>query len=171
MTLVLRHIARFLVLGLLQVLIFNQIEIGWGVQFMPYPLFLFLLPLELGVVYSLLIAFGFGLFIDSLSDTYGLHTSALLVFAYLKPIIFKLFSPRDGYEASVERSYSTLGFGWFLRVYGLLLLVHHLWFFLLEIFKLNDILFTLQKTGLSLLSSFLLSMMLQFLLIRKSMRE
>ncbi|TNE77051.1 MAG: hypothetical protein EP333_01450 [Bacteroidetes bacterium] len=171
MTLFLKHIGRFLVLGLLQVLIFNQAEIGWGLQFMPYPLFIFLLPIETGVVYLLLIAFGYGMFIDSLSDSYGLHTSAILVFAYLKPMIMKLFSPRDGYESTVENAYASLGFSWFLKTYGLLLLIHHLWFFLLEIFKLNDLLFTLQKTGLSFVSSFILSMMLQFLLVSKSSKE
>jgi hypothetical protein len=171
MTLVLRHIGRFMILTLLQILILNNLEIGWGIQFMPYPLFLFLLPIEMGVIYTLLVAFGMGMLIDSLSNTYGLHTSALLAFAYLKPIIFRLFSPRDGYESSVENTISSLGIGWFLRVYGILLLIHHLWFFLMEIFKLNDLLFTLQKTGLSFFFSFLLSLILQFLLISKSRKE
>jgi hypothetical protein len=170
-TLVLRHIGRFMILTLLQVLILNNLEIGWGIQFMPYPLFLFLLPIEMGVIYTLLVAFGMGMLIDSLSNTYGLHTSALLAFAYLKPVIFRLFSPRDGYESSVENTISSLGIGWFLRVYGILLLIHHLWFFLMEIFKLNDLLFTLQKTGLSFFFSFLLSLILQFLLISKSRKE
>jgi hypothetical protein len=138
---------------------------------MPYPLFLFLLPIEMGVIYTLIVAFGMGMLIDSLSNTYGLHTSALLAFAYLKPVIFRLFSPRDGYESSVENTISSLGIGWFLRVYGILLLIHHLWFFLMEIFKLNDLLFTLQKTGLSFFFSFLLSLILQFLLISKSRKE
>ncbi len=171
MTIVIRHIIRFLIIGLLQVLIFNQIEVPWGVQFMPYPLFIFLLPIELGVVYLLLIAFGFGMFIDALSDTFGLHTSALLAFAYFKPMFFKLFSPRDGYESSVENSYSDLGLGWLIRTYGLLLLIHHFWFFMMESFKVNDILFTLQKTALSFVASFILSMVLQFLLISKSSKE
>jgi hypothetical protein len=160
-----------MILTLLQVLILNNLEIGWGIQFMPYPLFLFLLPIEMGVIYTLLVAFGMGMLIDSLSNTYGLHTSALLAFAYLKPVIFRLFSPRDGYESSVENTISSLGIGWFLRVYGILLLIHHLWFFLMEIFKLNDLLFTLQKTGLSFFFSFLLSLILQFLLISKSRKE
>ena len=149
MTLVLRHIGRFLVLALLQVLILNNLEIGFGIQLMPYPLFLFLLPIEMGVIYSLLIGFGMGLMIDSISNTYGLHTSALLAFAYLKPMIFKLFSPRDGYENSVENTISSLGTSWFIKVYGILLFIHHFWFFLMEIFKLNEFLFTLQKTALS----------------------
>jgi hypothetical protein len=82
-----------------------------------------------------------------------------------------LFSPRDGYESTVENAYASLGFSWFVKTYGLLLLIHHLWFFLLEIFKLNDLLFTLQKTSLSFVSSFILSMMLQFLLVSKSSKE
>lgn len=171
MNLILRHIGRFVILTLLQVLILNNLEIGWGIQFMPYTLFIFLLPIEMGVIYTLLIAFGMGMMIDSLSNTYGLHTSASLAFAYLKPLVFKLFSPRDGYETSVENSISSLGTGWFVRVYGILLLIHHLWFFFMEIFKLNDLFFTLQKTGLSFIASLALSLILQFLLISKSRKE
>src|SRR5574343_527302 len=93
---VIKHSIRFIVLVILQSLILNQLEIGWGIQLMVYPLLIILLPFELGTIYLLAIAFVMGMVIDSISNTYGLHTSSLLLVAYLRPQIFKMFAPRDG---------------------------------------------------------------------------
>ena len=167
MNVVVKITLRFVFLALLQVLVLNQIEIGYGIQLMVYPLFILLLPVETGVVPLMGAAFLLGIVIDSMSNTYGLHASSLLVMAYLRPIIFKLFAPRDGYDPLLEINLFTMGFSWFLRSFGLLLLAHHFWFFLLEMFKLNEIVFVLQKTGLSVVPSFLICVLLQYLFIRK----
>jgi hypothetical protein len=167
MNIILKIGIRFLLLTFAQVLILNQIEIGFGIQFMIYPLFIFLLPVETSVIILLLSAFAQGLIIDSMSNTYGLHASSLLVFAFFRPIIFKLFAPRDGYDPLMEINLVSMGFGWFLRTFGLLLIMHHLWFFLVEMFKWNEIVFVLQKTGLSVVASFLMCVLLQYLFIRK----
>lgn len=158
---------RFLLLTFIQVLVLNQIEVGFGIQFMIYPLFIFMLPVETNVILLLFAAFAQGFIIDAMSNTYGLHASSLLVFAYFRPIIFKIFAPRDGYDPLLETNLLSMGFGWFLRTFGLLLIMHHFWFFLLEMFKWNEIVFVLQKTGLSSLASFLMCVLLQYLFIRK----
>ena len=146
-------------------------EIGFGIQIMVYPLFILLLPVELNVFYIMLLAFGMGMSIDAMSNTYGLHTSALLAFAYFRPIIFKAFAPRDGYDILLETNVFNMGNGWFIRVFGILILIHHLWFFALEMFKLNEILMVLQKTALSVVLSFLICILLQYLFIRKRDNE
>lgn len=158
---------RFAFFVLVQSIILNQLEIGQGTQLMVYPLFIALLPVEISVFVSMLIAFGLGLAIDSISNTYGLHASSLLVVAYVRPMIYQLFSPRDGYEQISETNIHVMGFSWFLKAFGLLLLIHHLWFFMLEMFKLNEILFVLKKTALSAPMSFIVCILLQYLFIRK----
>ncbi|MBB79142.1 MAG: hypothetical protein CL844_09100 [Crocinitomicaceae bacterium] len=168
MNLLIIHSIRFFAILIIQALILNQIEIGSGIQLMVYPLFIFLLPVELSIIYLLSISFILGLSIDSICNTYGIHTSALLSFAYLRPIIFKLFIPRDGYDPIVETNIFTLGFRWFIKCFGTLLFIHHLWFFLVEIFKINELFFVLQKVFLSIPISFLLCILLQFLFIKKS---
>jgi hypothetical protein len=161
------HILRFVGFFLIQVLILNQIEIGFGIQIMIYPLFILLLPVEMNVFTLMLVAFGLGIFIDSMSNTYGLHASSLLTMAYFRPVIFKLFAPRDGYDALLETNLFNMGNMWFLKTFGILILIHHFWFFLFEMFKLNELLFVLQKTGLSAVVSFLICILLQYLFIRK----
>lgn len=162
------HIFRFLFFILAQALIFNQLEIGLGIHPMIYPLFILLLPFELNPLLLLVIACTMGLSIDALSNTYGLHTSSLLVVAYLRPFIFKIFAPRDGYDSNKEGSISEMGQRWFVYVFGILLLVHHFWFFLFEMFKWNELLFIFQKTILSLPVSYMLCILLQVVFVSKS---
>lgn len=160
------HIVRFIFFVLVQVLVLNQLEIGYGIQIMVYPLYLLLLPVEMNVFSLMLVAFGMGLTIDSMSDTFGLHASSLLAFAFFRPLVFKMFAPRDGYDHLLETNIYNLGFNWFIRVFGLLLLIHHFWFFALEMFKMNELLNVLQKTIISGIVSFLICILMQYLFIR-----
>ena len=162
---ILIHTLRFVLFVLVQVLILNNLELGWGIYPMLYPLFLMLLPLSLGTVPLLLIAFVLGLTIDALSNTFGLHASAALIFAYFRPLIFKLFEPRDGYESEDESTVYARGFRWFLYTFGLLLLIHHTWFFIIEIFSWNEWLLLLRKIGLSVPLSFTLSWLVQLIFV------
>lgn len=167
MTPVFIHIARFVGLVLLQVLIVSHFEYR-GVMFpMVYPLFILLLPFEMGVVWLLLCAFGIGISVDYFSNTFGLHASASVLLAYVRPELFKVFAPRDGYESLSEGNINVMGYKWFIYVGGTLLLIHHLWFFLLEYFKFSDILYVIQQSIISAVVSMILIILLQILFFRK----
>ena len=168
MNLFITHSLRFIIFLLAQVLVLNQIEIGLGIQLIIYPLFILLLPVELKTIPLMLIAFVFGLFIDAFSNTYGLHTSALLIFAYMRPLIFKLFAPRDGYDILLEANVFNMGYRWYFKTFGILLLLHHFWFFMFEMFKLNELVFVIQKTFISVPFAILLCLFLQYLFIKKT---
>jgi len=159
---------RFIVFTLSQALVFNQLDIGFGIQLMVCPLFIMLLPFEIGVFPLMGLAFLMGAIIDVFSNTYGLHASSLLMMAYFRPIIFKFYSPREGYDPIKEPSLIDMGGRWFFFVFGYLLLIHNFWYFLIEIFRMDEFLFILQKTALSTIFSFLLILLLQTLLIKKS---
>lgn len=163
-----KHGIRFVFFILVQVLVLNQIELGFGIQLLVYPLFILLLPVELGIFPLLGLAFIMGLSIDAMSNTYGLHTSALLTFAYARPAVFKLFAPRDGYDPLLETNIFAMGNKWFLKTFGLLIIIHHFWFFLMEMFKMNELLFVFQKVILSAPISFLVCILLQYLFVKKS---
>jgi len=66
-----KNIARFILLALFQVLVFNQLELGYGIHIMIYPLFIMLLPFELGIISLLSLAFLMGFLVDIFSNTYG----------------------------------------------------------------------------------------------------
>ena len=163
----LKNSLRFVLFLLVQTLILNQIEIGFGIQLMIYPLFIMLLSFDTGVLSLLAISFTLGICIDAFSNTFGLHTSSLLVFSFLRPVIFKLFDTREGYDLLLEPTVLNMGNGWFIKSFGSLLLIHHFWFYLLEMFKLNDMGYVLQKTVYSLPLSFFLCVLLQYLFFNK----
>ena len=166
-----KNIARFILLSLFQVLVFNQLEFGYGIHMMVYPLFIMLLPFELGIISLLCLAFLMGFFVDIFSNTYGLHASSLLMMAYFRPRIFKMFSPIDGYDPIKEPTIFDMGIRWFLYTFGNLLLIHHFWYFLIEIFRFNEISSILIKTSLSVLFSFGLSIIIQQLLYKNVKRQ
>lgn len=161
------HIGRFIGLVLLQVLIVSQFEIRGGVFPMIYPLFILLLPFEIGVIWLLICGFSIGLAVDFFSNTFGLHASAAALMAYVRPELFKVFAPRDGYESLSEGNLNVMGYRWFIYVGGILLLIHHLWFFLLEYFKFSDMLYVLQQTVISAVVSMIIIILLQILFLRK----
>ena len=161
-------ILRFLLFVFLQVLIFNQLEINPYIHIMVSPLYIMLLPFELSVIRLLFVSFFLGLFIDALSNTYGLHASSLVFMAYLRPVVFRWFAPRDGYDNIKTPSIFDMGNKWFLLVFGCLLTFHHLWFFILESFSLSEFLLILQKTFPSVILSFIVCIILQTLFLKKS---
>lgn len=163
-----KYLFQFIAYVLAQALVFNQLEIDYGIQFMIYPLYIFLLPYDLNIFLSMLIAFVFGLSIDIISNTFGLHASSALLIAYLRPYFFKMFEIRDGYDPGMELSTKNMEFRWILSVHGLLLLIHHFWFFLIEIFKFNEMWFVFQKTILSMPISLGICLLIQSIFLRKS---
>lgn len=68
----------------------------------------------------MIIAFVTGISVDFFMNTFGLHASAAVITAYFRPELFKLFSPRDGYESYRQPSAVDLGYKWFLSVSSLM---------------------------------------------------
>ena len=163
-----KNILRFVLFTILQALIFNRLEIGYGIHLMVHPLFIMLLPFEINVFVLMLVAFSMGAIIDVFSNTYGLYASSLLLMAYFRPIVFKFYSPREGYDPLKEPSVVDMGSRWFIFVFGYLLLIHHFWYFLIEIFRFDEFFFILQKTFFSLIASYLIILLLQTFLLKKS---
>jgi hypothetical protein len=168
MNVVVKNSIRFLLIVLLQAFVFNQIEIGFGIHLMVQPLFIMLLPFETGVFTLMILGFTLGLILDIFSNTYGLQASSLLIMAYMRPIVFKFYGPREGYDPLKEPSVFDMGSRWFLFVFGYLILIHHFWYFLVEIFRFDEFLLILQKTIFSVIISYLLCIVLQTFLIKKS---
>lgn len=161
------HIIRFVLLVLLQGLVFGQIEFGWGIHPMVYPLIIILLPFETTPIVLLFVGFAAGISVDFFMNTFGLHASAGVLIAYLRPELFKLFAPRDGYDTMREPTADYLGFKWFISVASIMVVIHHLWFFLLEYFKLSAWTYIMQKTILSSIVTLLIFILIQVFFFKK----
>ena len=156
---------------LLQAFLFNQVGMGWGAQVFALPLLIMMLPFTLSVFWLMLIAFLLGIIIDSLSNTYGLHASALVLFAYLRPVFFGVFCPREGYDPLKSPNVQDMGFAWFFIIYAPLLFIYLTWFFLLEIFRFSEGLFILRNIATSFVVSFGFAVLFQLSLFKTNARK
>lgn len=129
---VLIHIARFIALILIQILVFDQLDLGMYIVPFVYLLFILRLPIEISTPLLLLLGFTLGLTIDFFHNTWGLHTSACVTVALARGYVLKFIAPRDGYEPNQEPSFQGLGFLWFVTYVACLVFVHHIWLFILE---------------------------------------
>jgi len=91
------NIFRFIVLVALQVLVFNNIKLFGYLDPFPYVLFIILYPVNSSKSLLLFMSFLLGLTLDMFSDTGGIHATACLILAFIRPSIFK-FSFGLSYE-------------------------------------------------------------------------
>ena len=161
------YISRFIVLVLLQVFIIDNIEISNHINPYIYVLYILLFPVEFPFWVLLILGFILGLTIDIFSQTLGFHTIATVLMAYVRPLVLSVVSPRDGYESGSLPRISHFGFSWFLQYASILLFIHHLSLFLLEIFRFQDLPGILLRTLLSSLFSLTFIIISQYIIYRK----
>lgn len=158
-----RLLAKFLLLTLVQIAILNQIQFSGYINPFIYILFIFSLPVKYPRSAVLLMAFFTGLIIDMFSNTMGMHAASCVVMAFARPFILKIMAPRDGYETETVISARKLGFTWFLTYAALLTLVHHLVLFYIEVFRFSEFFTTFSRVMLSALASLTVIMIAQYL--------
>jgi rod shape-determining protein MreD len=161
-----RNIIRFLVLVLVQILIFNNIEIGGYMIPYVYILFILLLPFETPGWITLILAFLLGLIVDIFCESLGLHTAATVFMAFLRPYVLAYFSPREGYESGSFPRIFYYGLPWFIKYSLILVLSHHLILFYLEMFTFHDFFSTFIRVILSTLFSTALIVVSQYFIFR-----
>lgn len=154
---------RFLLLLLLQGLLLNEVNLGVYVNPYLYLLFIIALPFETPNWLLILSAFLMGIFLDAFSNTMGLHASACVFAAYMRPSVLRFMKPREGYETGKEPSLFSLGATWFMYYAVIMIFLHHTWFFFLEYFRFSDFFIILLKIIGSTVATWLLVMLTQLL--------
>lgn len=162
----LKYIVIFFVLVLLQVLVVDDIVIAKSYSPIIYVLFILLLPFETPKYLLLLLGFVLGLTIDVFSNLPGIHASATVFMAFLRPGVLMLISTRELYEPGTLPRISHYGFGWFLRYSAILIIAHHLFLFFIEAFTLSGIFGTLIHALISSVLSIILIVLSQYILFR-----
>ena len=128
------RIAWFVALVLVQVLLLNNICLfGLATPFI-YIYFLLVVDKDIDRNTLMLIAFFLGLSVDVFSNTPGVNAGASVLIAFMRPVLLRLFSPRDEYE-NFEPGIYTLGPWAFVRYAFVTALLHHTVLFLLEAFS------------------------------------
>lgn len=146
---VFNNLKRFLFLVLLQVVVLNHVQWSGFVNPYIYILFILMLPLETPRWAVLLMGFATGLIIDMFGNTSGLHAAATTLLAFARPGVLNLIAPRDGYEPETTFTPQKLGIKWFLAYVIILTVIHHFFYFYLEVFRLSEFFMTFFKALLN----------------------
>ena len=135
---------RFVVLILIQVLILDHINFLGYINPYLYILFILLYPLTGNKTLLIFLGFILGLTIDMFGDSGGVHAAACVTIAYLRPLILK-FSFGVSYEYNTVKIHRTDFSNRLIYVF-MMVSIHHLILFLLEVFNIDHILLVLKNT-------------------------
>lgn len=164
---ILANVGRLVALMLVQVLVLDHLDVANGLL-VPYlyVLFLLLLPFELPSAALLLIGASTGALMDLFTSTPGMHMSASVLMMFARIRVVGLLAPREGYEYGMTPSLASMGLAWFLTYAGLLILVHHVWLFAVEVYRWDGIPAAFGRAVLSAVFTLGLCLLAQFLTAR-----
>ena len=156
------NIFRFILLLALQVIIFSRLNLFGFLNPYPYILFILLYPVNGNKAGLLLSSFLLGLMVDMFTDSGGVHATACVTLAYLRPTFFK-FSFGLSYEyqtVKINERLSPERFSFIL----ISIVTHHLILYLLEVFRFSLILDVLIRTLLTTIFTLTLSIIIIYLI-------
>ncbi len=162
---IISNVLRFVLLVLLQVLILNHINFLGYINPYVYILFILVFPLDGNKSLLIFLSFLLGLSIDMFGDSGGVHAAASVFIAFVRPVILK-FSFGVSYEYNMIRI-NKAAVAERLVYISIMVLLHHLVLFSLEIFSLKHILLLVKSTVYSGIFSIVLIFCTLLLFSRK----
>lgn len=127
---------RFIVVVLLQVLIFNNINLFGNINPMPYVVWLLLFPVKKDKLPYLFGAFALGISIDFFSNSGGINAAASLLIAYLRLSVLQFVLRKKDIDFSLF-TISIMPFSNLLYYMFIMVFIHHLVVFNLEYFDFS----------------------------------
>lgn len=159
---IIRYLGMFILLIVLQVLLFNNIQLSGYINPYVYVLFILLLPYETPGWLLLFLGFLTGLVVDTFMNTFGMHSSATLFMAFMRPYVLNMLTDREDIDQKGSPSMAINGWGWFLRYSIILVLLHHIVLFFIESFTFNNFFSTIWRITLSTIVTSLFVIISQF---------
>jgi len=132
-----KRLAVFFVLCVVQILFLNHIRLFGVATPMLYILFVIIFHRNTPKWSLLLWSFALGLAIDVFSNTPGLAAGSMTLIAIIQPYLLELFIPRDSIE-ELRVSSTTLGLGKYIFFSTILIVIYCLVFFGLETFSIYN---------------------------------
>jgi len=137
-----------------------------------YPLILLLLPVNTPHWLTMLLGFMVGITMDLFSNTPGVHASACVVLGYVRPYLLNLFFQQNIKElGDTVPTLFRMGFRSFLLYILFALVIHHCYYYIIQIWSFKNILLIVYKTILSTLLSIILIILSQLIFAKKEIRR
>lgn len=131
---ILEHLAAFIILCLVQVLVLNHINLFGCATPLLYVYFIILFRRGFPMWAILLWSFLLGLCIDLFSNTPGVAASSCTLVGLLQPYLLNLFVSRDSAD-DLKPAPATLGTGKYLWYSFIIVLIYNVLFFTVEAFS------------------------------------
>ena len=142
-----RNLKLFFGALLFQIIILNNIQLSGYINPYYYIIIILYLPAKNSKVTTLLLSFLTGFIMDVFCYSYGAHTFASVLIAYLKIT----WANRINYTKDTEElfDFKSLPMIRFIQVSIYFIMIHHFTLFLLESFSLSELFMVLKTTILS----------------------
>ncbi len=140
-----KYPVMFVVLVLLQVLVFNQVQLTGFLNPYIYVLFILLLPVSMPQYQVLLFSFMIGISVDWFSNTLGLHAASSVLMGFMRLPVMNLVSQRESDQVNYPGLHQT-GWRWFLLFASILVIIHHFFLFFTEVFSFAGFFRTLLRS-------------------------
>lgn len=158
----LKRLLQMVLLLAMQVLLFNHIILLGYATPLIYVAMLLYVPLNANRIGTLVWAFVLGSLVDMFSNTPGVSAFSLTFVAMIQPNLLKIYAPKDTVE-DMTPNYKTMGTWNHLRYMTILLLVHHILYFVLESFSFFNLRDMAIAFGISICVSWLLIAVMELL--------
>ena len=164
-------ILRLLALLIIDIFLASRLEIG--VYFTPHIYFLSLLMLPVRTTKSALLLFGFfsGLVMDLFMNTGGLHAAATTMMAFIRIFTLRFYMAPEDEDNNIAPGLYTIGTRKYLIYSSVLILIHQLTFYFLEVFKIDSFLLILKKTLASSALDVMLLLFIQMLFMKPARKK
>jgi len=149
-----KQIIRYVLVMLLQVLLFNQLQLWGACHPYIYVLCLLMLPTTLPHIADLFIGALVGVVMDVFCNSLGIHMAACVLLMYIRPYLLGLIV-NDKDRLNEQISLRALGTGAFIQYVIYTVLIHHWTVFLLAAWSWSHIGFVLLETAVSSLVTIL----------------
>lgn len=162
---IIRYSIMFVLLVLLQVLVFNRISLFHLAT--PYLYIYFIIKLPFGINRNLILLLGFllGLIIDIFSNTPGINAFATTLVAFCRNPLQSVLFTLDDYESQIPRL-SLLGSA-FLKYAALMIIVHQVALICIESFSFFNITLVLLRILTSSILTFIFILGLEGFTLKK----
>lgn len=162
-----KYLLYFLLLILLQVFVLNNIQLNGYINPMIYILFILILPFEISGWMLLMLGFITGLTMDMFMNTLGMHSSATVALAFVRPYIISFLSQRGDVEYKGIVSMNVTGLQWYIRYALILAFIHHLFLFYIEVFSFSHFFSTLWRSIMSTAVTGSIILLMQYFTLQK----
>ena len=143
-----KQIGRYIIVMILQVLLFDQLQLLGACHPYIYVLCLLMMPITVPHSLSMLLGAAAGIIMDIFCNSLGVHTAACILVMFIRPyLIGAIVSDKDRLNEQINLH--TIGMEALVKYVVIMVLIHHLTIFLLAAWSWHHIGFVALETIVS----------------------